>query len=135
MAMLITKMNVLQLVILCLTGKLVFGERNGAPENSCEYMNPAHERSSGFEFIPRKHLRETPYEVKAEMDGKYVRLSVSGTVPVAGFLIQARQTPNGSPIGKFKLPSESSDSIAKYQNCQDKKVIIYTEINRLYCIL
>ena len=122
MTFIITKMKILQLVILCLSGKVVFGYGSGAPSNSkaCNHMVPGHVDTVP---IPRKDLSRTPYEVKAEIDGSYVRLSVSGLVSVAGFLIQARLTSNSPAIGEFKLQSQSNNSIARYQTC-GKEVII-----------
>ncbi|CAB4004885.1 Hypothetical predicted protein [Paramuricea clavata] len=116
MTFIITKMKILQLVILCLSGKVVFGRENGAPSDpkACDHMVPGHLDPVP---IPSKDLSRTPYEVKAEIDGSYVRLSVSGLVSVAGFLIQARQTSNSPAIGEFKLESQSNNSIARYQTC------------------
>ena len=113
----------LQLVILCLTGN-VFGEENGAPPKACKHMAPGHFMSGPHgPPISRRDLRDSPFEVKAEIVGRYVRLLVNGSTTIQGFLIQARQTENGSPIGKFKLQRQSNDSIAKYQNCLESEVL------------
>ena len=131
-------MKVLQLIILCLTGKVTFGFGNGAPAQACTYIAPGHFMTGEHGLpISRRDLRETLFEVNAEIVGSYVRLSVSPTrsVTVAGFVIQARETENASPIGKFELQSQSNDSIAQYMNCNSEVIIININASFLSRIL
>ena len=111
-------MKALHLIVLCLTGKIVFGLETGAPSKACVSMFPQHKPLA---IVPPtilgKDLRTSPYEVKAEIVGMYVRLTVNGSRSVGGFLIQARQTENGRAIGKF-----NENVIAQYQDCTSKKV-------------
>ena len=114
---------------MCLTGEVVLGSRNGAPDKACGSMVPGHLMADQPGLpISRKDLRDSPFEIKAKIIGRRVRLSVNGSVPIEGFLIQARQTETSPPIGRFELQSQSNDSIAKYQNCFNNKVIINTRI-------
>ena len=119
-------MKVLQLIILCLFGNVVFGLRNGGPPRACDHMQPGHKRSEStrLPLISRQLLNRTPYEVKAETHGSYVRLTVNGSANIQGFLIQARLTEKGPAIGQFKLKSQSENFIAKHQDCAEKGVII-----------
>ena len=117
-------MKVLQLIILYLSGNVVFSLEHGAPSKACVHMVPGHIESRMP--IPRQR-GVTPYEVRAEIYGSYVRLSVNGSVNIQGFLIQARQTENGPAFGEFKLQSLSENLIAKHQDCSDKRVIIFVQ--------
>ncbi|XP_028400249.1 putative defense protein 1 [Dendronephthya gigantea] len=108
-------MNVLQLVIICLTGRVVFGKPDGAPTKSCYHMQPDHKRRDGFPpLVQTRPLDTIPYQLRAKIEGGFIRLFITGSESeyVAGFLIQARESERGKPIGKF----ESSD-LAKYQEC------------------
>lgn len=125
-------MKVLQLIILYFSGNIVFGREHGAPPKSCFHMLPGHFQSFGFPITRQRG--ESPYEVKAEINGSYVRLSVNGSLNIRGFLIQARQTVNGPAIGEFKLQSQSENLIAKHQNCAEKGVIIVVQYCRC-CLL
>lgn len=117
-------MKVLQLIILYLSGNVVFSLKHGAPSKACAHMLPGH-------FGPRwpisRQYGATPYEVRAEIYGSYVRLSVNGSVNIQGFLIQARQTENGPAFGEFKLQNLSENLIARHQDCSDKGVIIFVQ--------
>ena len=107
----------------------MFGWGNGAPTLACERMVPGHLMSDGYGLpISRKDRRDSPFEVKAKIVGRHVRLSVTGSVPIEGFLIQARQTEKSPPIGRFELLSQSNDSIAKYQNCFNNKFPPFSSI-------
>ena len=111
-------MKILYLFFLCFNGKVVFGRGSGAPETSCDHMIPGH-----VDFVPivGQQLSKTPYKVKAEIDGAFVRLAVSGSRSLAGFLIQARETESGPAMGEFKLTANTRKQ-TQYQNCQSVKV-------------
>ena len=118
-------MKVLQFIILYLSGNVVFSLEHGAPSIACAHMLPGHFIASRLPILRQDGV--SPYEVRAEIYGSYVRLSVNGSVNIQGFLIQARQTENGPAIGEFKLQSLSENLIAKHQDCSDKGVIIFVQ--------
>lgn len=119
-------MKRLHQLIWYLTGlKVVLGFPSGAPPQSCFHMSPGHFRSVTPRIpIPRRDLRETPFKVWAVIDGTKVRVTVNGTVPLQGFIIQARLSPDGLAIGQFSLFSQANNSVAKYQDCSNKKVFL-----------
>lgn len=121
-------MELIQLVILCLTGKIVFGHSKGAPSDTCFYMLPGHTLSDSSPPAVPVDLSRSPYKVEAEIDGKNVRLSITGEMTVAGFLIQARQTEDGPPFGMFRFkPKQSNDSMVQYQDCTGDKYKVFFE--------